>query len=357
MKRIVLYDIDGKIPNLALMKISSFYKKLGYRAILSRGTAYIKADIYFAGTIFHNEKTIKCTKTLTDMYGSDINIGGSGINLRKRLPDEIDRCFPDYELYNHNSYSIGFLTRGCNNNCSFCLVPKKEGKLNCNYASFDDFVSENQKKVMLLDNSLLASDKSSEILESIIKRNYMINFSQTLDISYLNEDTFNLLIKIKSMNSRFTKPIYYFSCNAVNRAKIFYKKEGYLRKFGRDTVSVIIMFGYNTKLSEDYEILLMTKKLGLLPFVQEYAPIPGVPSQIPEDYFDMDLDKIAAIRFRTNGQNNEKFLRYVNKLHFKTYGKYYLPLLKAIYRYNNKKGINKYLEQPHLLSDKQYHSA
>lgn len=27
MKQIVLYDIDRKIPNIALMKISSFYKK------------------------------------------------------------------------------------------------------------------------------------------------------------------------------------------------------------------------------------------------------------------------------------------------------------------------------------------
>jgi hypothetical protein len=72
------------------------------------------------------------------------------------------------------------------------------------------------------------------------------------------------------MNSRFTKPMYYFACNTVSQAKIFYKKEGYL------------------KLSEDYEILLMTRKLGLLPFVQEYAPIQGVPSQIPEDYFDKE---------------------------------------------------------------------
>ncbi len=48
-----------------------------------------------------------------------------------------------------------------------------------------------------------------------------------------------------------------------------------------------------------------------LPFIQEYVPIPDIPPKIPEDYFDMDLDKIAAIRFGTNGRNGEKFLRYV----------------------------------------------
>ena len=354
MKRIALYDVDGKIPNFALMKISSFYKNLGYKSILSRVTQYVKADMYFAGTIFHNKKSIEYTKILTDMYGSDITIGGSGINLEKKLPEEIDRCFPDYGLYNHKSYAIGFLTRGCNNNCSFCLVPKKEGKIDSNYASFDDFVPQKQNKVMLLDNNLLACDKSYKILEDIIQRYYLINFSQSLDISYLNDYNSDLLVKIKSMNSRFTRKMYYFSCNTINQAKIFYEKEEILRKFGRDTVTVIIMFGYNTKLSEDYKILSMARKLRLLPFVQQYAPIPGVPSRIPEDYFDMDLDKIADIRFRTNGQNNEKFLRYVNKLYFKIYGKYYLPLLKSIYRYNHKTGINMYLKQPHLLSTKQY---
>ena len=116
------------------------------------------------------------------------------------------------------------------------------------------------------------------------------------------------------------------------------------------------MFGYNTKLSEDYEILSITKRLGMIPFVQEYVPVPDIPSKIPLDYFDMDLDKIASYTFRTNGQNGEKFLRFVNKLYFSKYNMYYLPILKAIYRYNNKNAINKYLQQPHLITEKQWYN-
>lgn len=354
MKRIVLYDIDSKIPNFALMKISSFYKNLGYTVIFSKKIKYIKANKYVASSVFYNEKSMSRIKALNEIYGSDIKIGGSGVNLSKKLPKKIDKCFPDYELYKHRSYAMGFLTRGCNKKCSFCLVPRKEGKLNSNYASFDNFVPKKQNKVMLLDNNLLASKKSFSIIESIKRRNYSVNFSQTLDIFYLNKDIFNLLIKTKSMNSRFTRRMFYFSCNSVRQTKLFYKNESYLRKFGRGAVTVIVMFGYNTTLSEDYEILSMTKKLRLIPFVQRYIPIPNTPAKIPKNYFDMDLDKIAAIKFRTNGQNGEKFLRYVNQLYFKTYGKYYLPILNAIYRYNNKKGINKYLRQPHLISKKQY---
>jgi hypothetical protein len=55
------------------------------------------------------------------------------------------------------------------------------------------------------------------------------------------------------------------------------------------------MFGFNTKLSEDYAILMMAKKLGLIPFVQEFMPVLDTTSQIPEDYFDMDLDLINSL--------------------------------------------------------------
>ena len=207
---------------------------------------------------------------------------------------------------------------------------------------------------MLLDSNLLAAENASEILEQIIKRDYRVNFSQSLDIYRLTKRSGDLLKNVKSVNSRFAKPMIYFSCNTVQQAKHFYAKEKQLRSFGRGAVTVIIMFGYNTRLSEDYAMLMMAKKLRLIPFVQEYLPVPGIPSKTPEDYFDMDLNFIADIKFRTNGQNNEKFLRYVNRLYFRKFGKYYLPLLKSIYRYNNKSGIEKFFKNPHTLSQIQY---
>ena len=57
MNRVILYDLDSKIPNLALMKISSFYKKMGYEVILCRQIEYIKGSRYFASTVFHTPKS------------------------------------------------------------------------------------------------------------------------------------------------------------------------------------------------------------------------------------------------------------------------------------------------------------
>ncbi len=354
MKQVVLYDVDSRLPNLALMKLSRFYKDKGYSVALSNRPQSIPGNLYFASVVFNSPKSLYYVNRLRKLYDDKINIGGSGIDLKAVLPHEIDRCFPDYSLYGHTHYALGFLTRGCNKRCKFCVVPNKEGSLISDYSTFDDFVPGNQRNVMLLDNNVLASPNSQDILREIIKRKLNINFNQTLDIQYLNDDNYDLLKRVNSVNSRFTKRMIYFSCNTEKQTDWFYKKSDYLHGFGKNQVTVVIMFGYNTSLSEDYTILKMTKDLGVIPFVQRYQPITGVPPRVPTDFFDMDLDEIAEFRFRTNGRNGEKFLRYVNERYFDEFGRYYLPILKAIYRYNNKPRLQYYLERPHLLTEKMY---
>ena len=98
----------------------------------------------------------------------------------------------------------------------------------------------------------------------------------------------------------------------------------------------------------------MIKKLRLIPFLQEYHPIVDVPPRIPKNFFDMDMNAVIRLTFRSNGINWEKYLRWLNRLYFKTFGKYYLPLLKIIYKYNHKTGIHRYLKNPQLLTSDLY---
>lgn len=352
MKRAILYDIDSKIPNLALMKISSFYKQRGYEVILRKQTEYIKGSRYFAGTVFHTPKSIEKIAALKNMYGDHIEIGGSGVDLTKKLPAEIENSFPDYALYPCNC-AIGFLTRGCPKVCEFCLVPVKEGLIK-QVASFEQFVPLGQKNVMLLDDNLLSYYDADAILKKIIQRGYAVNFSQSLDISYLNENNLELLKEVDSRNSKFTKRMFYFSCNNVDTIKQFMEKRKFLSVLGEGAVTTIMMYGFSSHLSEDYQILQMIRKLRLIPFLQEYWPIPGFPARVPADYFDYDLDVVIRLTFLSNGMNWEKYLRWLNRLYFATFGKYYLPLVKIIYRYNNKERIQRYLQQPGKLTGELY---
>ena len=352
--KVVLYDVDGKIPNLALMKLSSFYKSKGYQTLLSKEPRLIPAARHFASVVFNSEKSLHQVELLKNLYGESITIGGTGVDLETTLADEVDKCFPDYNLYAHTHYALGFLTRGCNKRCAFCVVPTKEGRLRPNYSTFDDFVPESQQNVMLLDNNLLVAPNVNDLLEAMAKRQFNINFSQTLDIQYLTDKNYQQLKLVNSVNSRFTRKMMYFSCNTVKQAKWFILKSDMLRGFGKGRVTAVIMFGFNTRLSQDLEILKTMKKLDIVPFVQEYLPVSGVPARIPEDYFDMDLDEVAEFRFRSNGQNGEKFFRYLSRLYFKKHGRYYLPILEATYRYNNKPRLRYFLERPYLISRDMY---
>jgi len=350
MKTVALYDICGRIPNLALMKLSTYYKAKGYETVLCKETPPPSVRLHYASCVFHHPRANRALAALRSCLGDDLVTGGSGVNVNLKLPPEVDHCFPDYSLYGWHRYALGFLTRGCNSRCSFCVVPEKEGRLMENYADFDDFVPAGQRNVMLLDANLLATRNVCVLIEEMIRREYRVNFSQTLDIRYLTGDVVALLEQVQSVNSRFTKPMYYFSCNSLAQASVFREKQDWLRRLGPGNITVIVMFGFDKTLAEEYAILSTLKKLRLIPFLQEYMPLPERPPQPPANYFDLDIDRIADIRFRTNGQNNEKFLSFVNQRYFETFGQYYLPLLEARYRYNNKQAISNYLRNPALVT-------
>ena len=71
----------------------------------------------------------------------------------------------------------------------------------------------------------------------------------------------------------------------------------------------------------------------------------------------MDLREVIRLTFRSNGYNWEKYLRWLNRLYFRRYGRYYRPLVEIIYRYNNKERIARYLRQPELLTTELDRSA
>jgi hypothetical protein len=200
--KILLVDVDSKIPNLALMKISTYHKnlknninivKLGFDGYpTSKKEKIIDAKEYdkvYASCIFTVNKDyfkiINCDQ---------IKIGGTGVDLSYSLPDYVDSLNEDYELYPENNNSYGFITRGCIRNCYFCFVPKKEGKL-IEYKNWRDIVKH--KKTYFLDNNFLAYGKHKEILKELSENNIHFQFNQGLDIRLIDDENARLLSETK----------------------------------------------------------------------------------------------------------------------------------------------------------------
>jgi len=206
-KRILLIDADSKIPNLALMKLSTFHKLQGdnvkliklnipYYPNRNKKINYIP-EIYdksYCSVIFENN--------INFIKGENIIFGGTGYNLTTKLPKEIENLDPDYSLYPDNNISYGFISRGCIRNCYFCKVPKKEGYIK-QVNKIENIIKH--ERVKFLDNNFLALPNHKQLLRELINlKNIRFEFNQGLDIRLIDKVNSILLKKAIKQTGGYT---------------------------------------------------------------------------------------------------------------------------------------------------------
>ncbi len=114
--KVGLIDVDGhNFPNLALMKLSAWHKSQGDNVEWWIGNL-IHYDIVYKSKVFDDTYS----RDTYDVYNADSVIcGGTGYDLKNKLPEEIEHIYPDYGLYGITDTAYGYLTRGCPRGCSF----------------------------------------------------------------------------------------------------------------------------------------------------------------------------------------------------------------------------------------------
>lgn len=348
-KPILLIDVDSRLPNLALMKLSRYYKEKGKNVILGRNRCYLKnADKVYASSIFNSNASRSHIQTLKKYYGNAITIGGSGVDISLRLPKNIEKLPADYSLYPElEDRAIGFITRGCPHHCPFCVVPEKEGRPR-KVSNIRSLLGKDRKKLILLDDNLLAHPEASTFLEEMVSRNLQVNFTQTLDMRYITKEKASLLRKIDCMNTKFTRLNYYFSLNDNKRLSLIAEKYRMLGFTTGDNVEFICMYGFNTTLAEDVERFRFLRSLpGAYVFAQQYRPVREGEEPGFDDYFSDDadklLDELVRIVFPQNMKSMEKYYRWVSKLYAETFNKLHKGLVDTIFRYNHRYRKGRYI--------------
>ncbi|MES9856363.1 MAG: hypothetical protein ABW166_07150 [Sedimenticola sp.] len=338
---ILLFHIDGRLPNLALMKLSSYYKSLGYNIELSKTVKLIGgAEHLFAGSVFFTKSSQQRIAKLKRYYGDDITIGGTGVDLKLRLPPEVEAESPDYDLYPElGDRAIGFITRGCPYRCKFCLVPDKEGGVR-RVSDLDELL-RGRDKLILLDDNLLAFPGVGGILEQMARRDLTVNFTQTLDIRMLDRDMVVLLKRVGWSNTRFTRPVIHFSLNGLSGLDRVSRNYQLFDFQSRDNVEFICMYDYDTTLEEDVERFRFIRSLpGAYVFVQQYQPTIGAPPKPEIDFFgsntDRLIDQLIKIVYRQNMKSMEKYYRWLSRRYAQQYGRIHQGLVDVIFRYNGR---------------------
>lgn len=203
-------------PNYAIMKISAYHKALGDTVEWWEPSK--SYDRVYSSKIFD------FTPENPLLPGNTI-MGGTGYGLFSDLPKEIDEMFPDYSLYPDCDYAIGYITRGCPNNCRWCIVPHKEGAVRP-YRTWEQLVRPDSNKLVLMDNNILSLDYGVEQLKSLIDSGYSIDLNQGLDARLVTDSIAAILANLKWI--KFIR----FSCDSIPQIEAVKNAAALLEKYG-----------------------------------------------------------------------------------------------------------------------------
>lgn len=213
--KIAIIDADligrdkHRFPNLVCMKLSGYYKELGVEVELKTDYENLVAyDKVFISKVFTDtpidEEILKL---------SNVEYGGTGFFYDKapKLPNEVEHHMPDYNLYDewvndrlneggkrkdftyYLDYSIGFMSRGCIRQCSFCV--NKNYKSCEVHSHLSEFLDESRPYICLLDDNVLACKDWRNIFEELIATGKKFQFKQGCDERLLTDEKCEVLFE------------------------------------------------------------------------------------------------------------------------------------------------------------------
>ena len=281
-----LIDVDGKLPNLALMKISNYYKSMGGQVEFVRpdaGRNYYEK--IYASAIFQKSHD-KCRK-LQEYYGDRIEIGGTGWDIEKRLPPEIESMKPDYDLYKADMIypnikgimtkerkkkkaqqivdaGIGFTSRGCIRKCPFCFVPKKEGEFRQDQ-EIKDIINQRRNVIILHDNNLTADPNCIDKLHEIRDRNLIVDINQGCDVRLMTPEIAQAMSEVHHLRSlHYAWDLMGFENQVLEGIKIMSKFIPTSRHM------CFCLVGFNTSFEEDMYRVKKLTEIGVRPYIMRY---------------------------------------------------------------------------------------
>lgn len=280
--KIGLIDVDGhNFPNLALMRISAYHKARGDE-VEWWWSDFVHYDIVYMSKIFSDAYS----KDIPEPLNADRVIkGGTGYAIHlvdgkevfdrdahKDLPDEIEKCFPDYSIYPQFDFAVSMTSRGCPRGCSFCHVASKEGRCSVKVADVSDFWN-GQKEIMILDPNITACRDKRDLMRQYRETGSILDFTQGLDIRLLNGDD------IEDINHMRLRTLHFAWDNPKDDLEGKFREfaKGFRRK--SNIGMVYCLTNFNSTMEENLYRIYTLRDLGYDPYVMIYDK-PHAPKEI-----------------------------------------------------------------------------
>lgn len=249
-----------RFPNLACMKLSSWYKSQGH-----------DVDLLLNYDTVENYNKVFISKVFTDTEIPDgilnlswVEHGGTGFYYDKAqpLPYEIEHSMPDYHLYDvyvqyalgqgvkpkelqyYTDYSIGFTTRGCIRGCSFCV--NKNYRQCLVHSPVSEFLDPNRKYICLLDDNVLACPDWKRIFEELNATGKRFQFKQGMDERLLTDEKCEVIFNSNWIGD------YIFAFDNIKDARLVEKKLKLIREHTNKIPKFYVFCGFNHDVPDTY---------------------------------------------------------------------------------------------------------
>lgn len=225
--RVRLTQIDGALPNLALMKLAHWHVSRGDEVFTTR---HILPDMFepqydqvYGSAIF------RFSADRLAMFHSqwpDAAIGGTGTDSLAT----VEQLTGEYEHYDYSGYpdfdaSIGFTQRGCRLSCKFCVVPNKEGKpKSVNTIASIWRGAPWPKKLHLLDNDFFGQSEPQwrARLDEIRSGKFKVCLSQGINVRMIAPDSAAALASIDYRDTHFKLKRLYTAWDNLRDEQVFF---------------------------------------------------------------------------------------------------------------------------------------
>ena len=249
--RVLLLQLDGKLPNLALMRLASHHRQEGdfvYLQQLRRDESVERGlfddwDSVYASLIFQRSQPL--ARRLLEIY-PDAIVGGTGWNFRTLEERGISTRL-DYSDYPSFRASIGFTQRGCRLSCPFCVVPDKEGHVKEEATIQEIWRGEPwPRQLILLDNDFFGQPHWHDRIEEIRAGKFSVSLCQGINARMLSDEAAAALASIDYRNDAMTRRFIHTAWDNIGDEAPLFRGLTALVRHGvkPDNIVVYMLVGY-----------------------------------------------------------------------------------------------------------------
>lgn len=230
MTRVRLTQLDGKLPNLALMKLAHWHRAQGHDVAFTRRAERDvfepDYDIVYGSAIF--SRTAPTIARFVEAWPNAM-IGGTGTDSPLTVEAAIGA--DAYELYDYAPYpgyspSIGFTQRGCRLRCKFCVVPQKEGKnRSVNVIASIWRGAGHPRTLHLLDNDFFGQPEAEwrARIAEIRDGGFRVCLNQGINVRLITDEAAQALASIEYRDDAFRKRRIYTAWDNLRDETIFFR--------------------------------------------------------------------------------------------------------------------------------------